>query len=147
MVSLLITRIGKSLKRASTRAQESMGDILSLTEETVSGLKVIKAFTAEEQKASLFARAANNYFSLMNKVIRRNDLASPISEFMGSLVMAIIIWYGGSLVMEPNDFTAEKFIAYVLFFYQIIPPSKSLSQASYKIQRGNAASERVLDLY
>jgi len=146
VVSLLITRIGKSLKRASTRAQESMGDILSLTEETVSGLKVIKAFTAEEQKASLFARAANNYFSLMNKVIRRNDLASPISEFMGSLVMAIIIWYGGSLVMEPNDFTAEKFIAYVLFFYQIIPPSKSLSQASYKIQRGNASSERVLDL-
>ena len=146
VVSLLITRIGKSLKRASTRAQESMGDISSLTEETVSGLKVIKAFTAEEQKASLFARAANNYFSLMNKVIRRNDLASPISEFMGSLVMAIIIWYGGSLVMEPNDFTAEKFIAYVLFFYQIIPPSKSLSQASYKIQRGNASSERVLDL-
>lgn len=146
VVSLLITRIGKSLKRASTRAQESMGEILSLTEETVSGLKVIKAFTAEEQKASLFARAANSYYSLMNKVIRRNDLASPISEFMGSLVMAIIIWYGGSLVMEPNDFTAEKFIAYVLFFYQIIPPSKSLSQASYKIQRGNASSERVLDL-
>lgn len=146
VVSLLITRIGKSLKRASTRAQESMGEILSLTEETVSGLKVIKAFTAEEQKASLFSRAANNYYSLMNKVIRRNDLASPISEFMGSLVMAIIIWYGGSLVMEPNDFTAEKFIAYVLFFYQIIPPSKSLSQASYKIQRGNASSERVLDL-
>lgn len=146
VVSFLITRIGKSLKRASTKAQESMGDILSLTEESVSGLKVIKAFTAEEQKSKLFDRAANNYFRLMNKVIRRNDLASPISEFMGSLVMAVIIWYGGSLVMEENAFTAEMFIAYVLLFYQIIPPSKALSQASYKIQRGNASSERVLEL-
>ncbi len=146
IVSLLITRIGKSLKRASTRAQESMGDILSLTEETVSGLKVIKAFTAEAQKSKLFDRAANSYFNLMNKVIRRNDLASPISEFMGSLVMAVIIWFGGGLVIEENSFTAEMFIAYVLLFYQIIPPSKALSQASYKIQRGNASAERVLEL-
>ncbi len=146
IVSLLITRIGKSLKRASTRAQESMGDILSLTEETVSGLKVIKAFTAEDQKSNLFNRAANSYFALMNKVIRRNDLASPISEFMGSLVMAVIIWFGGGLVIAENSFTAEMFIAYVLLFYQIIPPSKALSQASYKIQRGNASAERVLEL-
>lgn len=146
VVSFLITRIGKSLKRASTRAQESMGDILSLTEETVSGLKVIKAFTAEEQKGKLFNRAANTYFGLMNKVIRRNDLASPISEFMGSLVMAVIIWFGGGLVLAENSFTAEMFIAYVLLFYQIIPPSKALSQASYKIQRGNASAERVLEL-
>ncbi len=146
LVSLLITRIGKSLKRASTRAQESMGEILSLTEETVSGLKVIKAFTAEGQKGKLFDRAANSYFTLMNKVIRRNDLASPISEFMGSLVMAVIIWFGGGLVIAENTFTAEMFIAYVLLFYQIIPPSKALSQASYKIQRGNASSERVLEL-
>ena len=146
VVSFLITRIGKSLKRASTRAQESMGDILSLTEETVSGLKVIKAFTAEEQKGKLFNRAANTYFALMNKVIRRNDLASPISEFMGSLVMAVIIWFGGGLVLAENSFTAEMFIAYVLLFYEIIPPSKALSQASYKIQRGNASAERVLEL-
>lgn len=146
VVVLLITRIGKSLKRASIKAQESMGDILSITEETVSGLKVIKAFTAEEQKASLFAKAANTYYALMNKVLRRNDLASPISEFLGTGVMAIIIWYGGGLVLAENSFSAEKFIAYLLLFYQIIPPSRSLSQASYKIQRGNASSERVLEL-
>lgn len=146
LVVVLITRIGKSLKRASTKAQESMGDILSITEETVSGLKVIKAFTAEEQKASLFAKAANTYYSLMNKVLRRNDLASPISEFLGTGVMAIIIWYGGGLVLAENSFSAEKFIAYLLLFYQIIPPSRSLSQASYKIQRGNASAERVLEL-
>ena len=145
-VSLLITRIGKSLKRASTKAQESMGDILSLTEETVGGLKVIKAFTAEEQKANLFKRVSNNYFNLMNKVLRRNDLASPISEILGTGVMAVIIWYGGGLVLAENSFTAEKFIAYLLLFYQIIPPSKTLSQASYQIQRGNASAERVLEL-
>lgn len=146
LVSFIITRVGKSLKRASTRAQESIGEILSLTEETVSGLKVIKAFTAEEQKASLFERASNNYFNLMNRVLRRNDLASPISEILGTGVMAIIIWYGGGQVLAENDFTAEKFIAYLLLFYQIIPPSKSLAQASYKIQRGNASAERVFEL-
>ena len=146
LVSLLITRIGKSLKRSSQKAQEQVGEILSLTEEDVSGLKVIKAFTAEKQKGDLFEKAISNYYFLMNKVLRKNDLASPISEFMGSLVMAVIIWYGGSLVLEQGDFTAESFIAYVLFFYQIIPPSKSLSRASYKIQQGNASSERVLEL-
>jgi subfamily B ATP-binding cassette protein MsbA len=117
-----------------------------LAEEDVTGLKVIKAFTAEKQKGDLFERAIGNYYYLMNKVLRKNDLASPISEVMGSLVMAVIIWYGGSLVLEEGDFTAEKFIAYVLLFYQIIPPSKSLSRASYKIQQGNASSERVLEL-
>jgi subfamily B ATP-binding cassette protein MsbA len=145
-VSLLITRIGKSLKRSSIKAQAQVGLILSLAEEDVSGLKVIKAFTAEKQKSDLFEKAIGNYYNLMNKVLRKNDLASPISEFMGSLVMAVIIWFGGSLVLEQGEFTAEKFIAYVLFFYQIIPPSKSLSRASYKIQQGNASSERVLEL-
>jgi subfamily B ATP-binding cassette protein MsbA len=146
LVSLLITRIGKSLKKSSIQAQEQVGEILSITEEDVSGLKVIKAFTAEKQKGDLFEKAIGNYYRLMNKVLRKNDLASPISEFMGAGVMAIIIWYGGSLVLEDGDFTAAKFIAYVLFFYQIIPPSKSLSRASYKIQQGNASSERVLEL-
>ena len=146
LVSLLITWIGKSLKRSSIKAQEQVGEILSLAEEDVTGLKVIKAFTAEKQKGDLFERAIGNYYYLMNKVLRKNDLASPISEVMGSLVMAVIIWYGGSLVLEEGDFTAEKFIAYVLLFYQIIPPSKSLSRASYKIQQGNASSERVLEL-
>jgi len=146
LVSLLITWIGKSLKRSSIKAQEQVGEILSLAEEDVTGLKVIKAFTAEKQKGDLFEKAIGNYYFLMNKVLRKNDLASPISEFMGSLVMAVIIWYGGSLVLEEGAFTAEKFIAYVLFFYQIIPPSKSLSRASYKIQQGNASSERVLEL-
>lgn len=146
VVSALITRIGRSLKKSSGQAQEQVGEILALAEEDVNGLKVIKAFTAEEQKGNLFTKAANNYFRLMNRVLRKSELASPISEFLGAVVMAIIIWYGGGLVLSDDSFTAEKFIAYVLFFYQIIPPSKALSRASYKIQQGNASSERVLEI-
>lgn len=146
VVSVLITSIGKSLKRSSKKAQKKVGEILSQTEEDLSGLKVIKAFNAEEQKKSLFAKVTQNYYRTMNSVMRKSDLSSPVSEFLGVIVMAIIIWYGGSLVLAEGSFTAEKFIAYVLLFYQIIPPSKSLSKASYKIQRGNASSERVLEV-
>jgi len=146
VVTFLITRIGKSLKRSSKKAQKRVGEILSQTEEDVSGLKVIKAFNAEAQKATLFEKVTNNYFNIMNKVFRKNDLASPISEFLGVVVMALVIWYGGGLVLSQDGFTAEKFIAYVLFFYQIIPPAKNLSKASYKIQRGNASSERILEV-
>lgn len=146
VVSLLITRIGKSLKKSSNQAQQQVGAILSQTEEDLSGLKVIKAFNAEQQKYSIFKRSTERYFQVMNRVLRKNDLASPVSEFLGSMVMALVIWYGGSLVLENDSFTAEEFIAYVLFFYQIIPPAKNLSRASYKIQRGNASSERVLEL-
>lgn len=146
VVSLLITRIGKSLKKSSNQAQEEVSTILSQTEEDISGLKVIKAFNAEEQKNTIFRRSTERYFQLMNRVLRKHDLASPISEFLGSMVMALVIWYGGSLVLEEGGFSAEEFIAYVLFFYQIIPPAKNLSKASYKVQRGNASSERVLEL-
>lgn len=146
LVSFLITRIGKSLKRSSIKAQSRASDILSQTEEDVSGLKVIKAFNAESQKETLFARVNDGYYNIMNRVLRKNDLASPVSEVLGTMVMAIVIWYGGSLVLEKETFTAEEFIAYVLFFYQIIPPAKNLSRANYKIQRGNASSERVLEI-
>lgn len=146
VVTWLITRIGKSLKRTSNKAQHQAGTILSQTEEDLTGLKVIKAFNAGQQKEHLFHRLTEGYFQQMNRVLRKRDLASPISEFLGAAVMALIIWYGGSLVMTQDSFTAEKFIAYVLFFYQIIPPAKTLSQASYKIQQGNASSERVLEI-
>ncbi len=146
VVSFIVTSIGKSLKRSSVKAQEKMGELMSQTEENLSGLKVIKAFNAEQLKGNLFQRTIDQYFRLMNSVMRKNDLASPLSEFLGAVVMAVIIWYGGTLVLNEGGFTAEQFIAYVLFFYQIIPPAKSLSKASYHIQRGNAASERVIEI-
>lgn len=146
VVSLIVTTIGKSLKRSSSKAQIKMGEIMSQTEENVTGLKVIKAFNAEKLKENLFQRTIDGYFNIMNKVMRKSDLASPLSEFLGVLVMAIIIWYGGGLVLKDEGFTPEEFIAYIVFFYQIIPPAKALSKASYHIQRGNASSERVLEI-
>ena len=146
VVSIVVTRIGKSLKRSSQSAQVKVGEIMSQTEESISGLKVIKAFNAEPLKKGLFQRSVDSYFQFMNRVMRKSDLASPISEFLGVSVMAIVIWYGGGLVLQNEGFSAEAFIAYIVFFYQIIPPAKSLSKASYHVQRGNAASERVLEI-
>ena len=146
VVSIVVTAIGKSLKKSSTKAQNKMGELMSQTEENVTGLKVIKAFNAENLKKNLFQKTVDAYFGLMNKVMRRNDLASPLSEFMGASVMAVIIWYGGGLVLEDNDFGSGAFITYILFFYQIIAPAKALSKASYNIQRGNASAERVLEI-
>lgn len=146
VVTILITRIGKSLKKASTRAQRMAGEILSQIEEDIGGLRVIKAFNAEAQKRSMYEHKTQSYFHFMNRVLRRHDLASPVSEFLGATVMAVVIWYGGSLVLELGSFTAEKFIAYVLFFYQLIPPAKNLSKVNHKIQQGNASSERVLEI-
>lgn len=144
VVSLVVSRIGKSLKKSASRAQQRVGEIMSQTEENITGLKVIKAFNAEPLKKNLFQRTIDSYFHTMNSVMRKSDLASPLSEFLGTAVMAAVIWYGGSLALENESFTPEAFIAYLIFFYQIIPPAKSLSQASYHVQRGNASSERVL---
>ena len=146
VVSFIVSRIGKSLKRSSAKAQKRVGDIMSQTEENLTGLKVIKAFNAEELKHNLFQRTINSYFALMNSVMRKSDMASPLSEFLGTTVMAAVIWYGGGLVLQNDSFSPEEFIAYLIFFYQIIPPAKSLSQASYHVQRGNASAERVLEI-
>jgi subfamily B ATP-binding cassette protein MsbA len=146
VMSIIITSIGKSLKRSSGKAQDTMGRILSQVEENLSGLKVIKAFNAAEAKNRIFKNSADRYFVVMNRVLRKTDLASPMSEFMGATVFAVIIWYGGGLVLSGSQFTAEEFIAYILFFYQIIAPSKSLSKISYQIQRGNASGERVMEI-
>lgn len=146
VVSFIVSRIGKSLKKSSSKAQKKVGEIMSQTEENLTGLKVIKAFNAEELKQNLFQRTINSYFALMNSVMRKSDMASPLSEFLGTTVMAAVIWYGGGLVLQNDSFSPEEFIAYLIFFYQIIPPAKSLSQASYHVQRGNASAERVLEI-
>lgn len=146
VVSIIVTTIGKSLKKSSSEAQRTMGTILSQTEENISGLKVIKAFNAESLKEGLFRSSTDRYYRMMNRVLRRSDLASPLSEFLGATVMAIIIWYGGGLVLNNAGFTAEEFIAYILFFYQIIGPAKSLSKINYQIQRGNASGERIFHI-
>tara|TARA_R110002096_G_scaffold386418_3_gene580510 strand:+ start:70302 stop:72128 length:1827 start_codon:yes stop_codon:yes gene_type:complete len=146
VVALVITSIGKSLKRSSTKAQAKMGEIMSQTEENLSGLKVIKAFNAEGLKRKLFDSTIGSYFRLMNSVMRKNDMSSPLSEFLGAVVMAIIIWYGGGLVLEENGFESSTFIGYIFLFYQIIPPAKALSKASNNVQRGTASADRVFEI-
>lgn len=146
VVALVITSIGKSLKKSSTKAQAKMGELMSQTEENLSGLKVIKAFNAEGLKKDLFDKTVGSYFRLMNSVMRKNDMSSPLSEFLGVVVMAIIIWYGGGLVLEDNGFESSAFIGYIFFFYQIITPAKALSKATNNVQRGNASSERVFEI-
>lgn len=146
LVSWLVTAIGKSLKKSSGLAQERMGGLLAQAEETLSGLKILKAFNAEKVKSAAFKAENEQHFRLMNRVLRKNDLASPISETLGTWVMALIIWFGGNEVLNSDHFQAEQFIGYIAFFYQIINPAKALSKAGYHIQRGSAAAERIFEV-
>jgi len=144
VVSFIITRVGRSLKKSSTSAQEFMGELISRIDETVGGLRILKAFNAEAHVQKNFHSANNRYFNMMNRVLRRSDLASPLSETLGASIMAIVIWFGGKIVISSSSFGPEQFIAYILFFYQIIPPAKALSRASFHLQRADAASKRIL---
>lgn len=146
VVSILVALIGKSLRRSSGKAQQQMGQLMSLAEESISGLRILKAFNAEPLKQRGFDNQNTEYFRTMNRVLRKHDLASPVSEVFGTMVMAVVIWFGGGLVLEGGDFSAEQFIAYILFFYQMIPPAKALSKTSYHIKRGNASAERVMEV-
>ncbi|MFA5782168.1 MAG: ABC transporter ATP-binding protein [Bacteroidales bacterium] len=144
VTAFLIGRIGKSLKRSSDKVQNRMGIILSVIEETISGLRVIKAFNAIDYSESQFKNINENYTRLMIKVYKKRELANPLSEFMGTLVLMIIIWFGGKLVMGENaSISPEVFIAYVVIFSQLIVPIKSFVTAFYNIQKGAAGAERI----
>ena len=120
VVSFVVTAIGKSLKKSSGLAQERMGQVLSSAEETLGGLKILKAFNAEIVKSRKFKEENDSHFKLMNRVLRRNDLASPVSETLGTWVMALVIWFGGNQVLKSDSFGVEQFIGYIIFFNQMI---------------------------
>lgn len=141
---LIIGRIGKSLKRTSSRLQIRMGELLSNVEETLSGLRIIKAFNAENASNQKFEGINSLYRNTMLRMFRKRDLASPLSEFLGSLVMVTLVWYGGNMVLDANiEFEAEDFIGYIAMFSQLLNPAKSLSTAYYNIQKGAASTERI----
>ena len=143
----LIGRIGKSLKRNSQKGQKKMGTILSMIEETVFGLRIIKAFNAINFADNRFKTYNDDYTNLMVKLYRKRDLASPLSEFLSATVLAVILWYGGQLVFTPgNLLDAAVFIVYLTIFSQVIPPAKSLTQAYYFIQKGAASLERIQEI-
>ena len=142
----VISLIGKQLKKKSTRAQEEQGIFLSTIEETLGGLKVVKGYNAENYFNRIFQESTQRFFTLSNSIGNRQNLASPASEFMGIMVIAILLWYGGQMVLIDKTLNGASFIAYMGLAYNILTPAKSISKASYAIKRGNAAAERVLEI-
>ena len=136
--------LGKRLKRDSLEAQDKWSDTMSQVEETLSGLRIIKAFNAEEKMKRRFRRTADENKRLVNKVAIRQASAHPVSEFLGTIMIMIVLWFGGTLILNGNDaFDAPTFIFYMVILYSVLQPIKDLSRASYNIPRGLASMERV----
>ena len=137
-------KVGKSLKRVSLEGQIQWGVMLSTIEETLGGLRIIKAFNAEQKLKKRFHNENEVFFELSNKRNRRYDLAHPMSEFLGTATIAIVLWFGGTLILSGHSsITAASFIYYMVIFYSIINPAKDLSKAAYSIQKGVASMERI----
>jgi subfamily B ATP-binding cassette protein MsbA len=146
VAGMLISRIGKSLKKKSDRVQKEQGEFLSIIEETLGGLKVIKAFNAENKFATKFQESTGRFYRFSNKLLNRQNLASPTSEFLGILVIGTLLWFGGKMVLIEKTLDASSFIAYMGLAYNILTPAKAISKASYGVKKGNAAAERVLQV-
>ena len=142
----IISRIGKSLKKKSDRVQREQGLFLSILEETLGGLKIIKGFNAEKTFNRKFKASTQEYYSFSNKLLNRQNLASPTSEFLGIGVIAIPLWYGGRMVLIDGSLDASMFLVYMGLSYQILTPAKAISKASYSVKKGNAAAERILEI-
>lgn len=142
----LISRIGKSLKKKSDRVQKEQGEFLSIVEETLGGLRVIKAFNAESRFYKTFKSSTERFFRFSNTLLNRQNLASPTGEFLGILVIGVLLWFGGKMVLVDETLDAASFIAYMGLAYNILTPAKAISKASYGVKKGNAAAERVLEV-
>lgn len=146
IAAAVISKIGKSLKKNSIAVQQEQGRFLSLIEETIGGLRVIKAFNAESIFSKRFADSSQTFNRLSNKVMNRQNLGSPMSEFLGILMIAVLLWFGGSLVLVGKTLEGTQFIAFMGLAYNILTPAKAISKASYDMRRGNAAAERILEI-
>ena len=144
IAGFLIGRIGRSLKRASTKGQEQNAEILTQIDETLGGLRVVKAFNAEGKLTNRFLNLINATRATFNRINRRYYLAHPVSEFLGTSLIAILLWFGGTLILgDTSSIDAATFIYYLVIFYSIINPAKDLSKATYGIRRGMASLERI----
>jgi subfamily B ATP-binding cassette protein MsbA len=144
LTGLLIGRIGRNLRRTTFKGQMRLGDLMAMMEETLTGLRIIKAFNGEKRMTEGFARTNHAFALLLRKVIRRRYLASPISEVIATMVLMVIMAYGGSLVLSGSDvLSGESLILYMMIFSQIIPPAKEFSTAWINIQKGLASVDRV----
>ena len=144
--ALIIGGIGKTLRKKSATAQKQLGNLVSLIEEALSGLRIIKGFNAERYQEKKFSNENNNYKNTLNRMLWRRDLSSPLSEFLGITVVAILLWYGSRQVFA-QELEAENFFAFLFAFFNIIAPAKSFSSAFYNIQKGLAAVDRIDVIY
>ena len=140
--SVIIGTIGRSLKKSSMEAQESLGRMSSIAEEAIGGQKIIKAYGAQNYQQKKFDKENFNYRNVLTRLLWRRDSSSPLTEFLGVTVVAVLLWYGSSLVFK-SELAPETFFAFIFAFYQVIEPSKSFASAYYNIQKGVAAMERV----
>lgn len=141
-VGVIIGTIARRLKRQSSDAQASQGRLLSILDEALGGLRIVRAFTAEGYQSRLFGAENQFYQTTMTKMMRRKDLSSPLTEFLGVSVVVLLLLFGGGLVFR-GDFDASTFVVFITMFYNIIDPAKSFSTAYYAIQKGSAALERI----
>ncbi|NNK09805.1 MAG: ABC transporter ATP-binding protein [Flavobacteriaceae bacterium] len=146
LAGMIISRIGKSLKKKSDRVQKEQGEFLSIVEETLGGLRVIKAFNSESRFYKVFSASTERFFHFSNKLLNRQNLASPTGEFLGIVVIGVLLWFGGKMVLVDKTLDASSFIAYMGLAYNILTPAKAISKASYGVKKGNAAAERVLEI-
>ncbi len=146
VAGIIISRIGKSLKRKSDKVQKEQGEFLSIVEETLGGLRVVKAFNAESKFIKIFKNSTNRFFRFSNSLLNRQNLASPTGEFLGILVIGVLLWFGGKMVLVEKTLDPSSFIAYMGLAYNILTPAKAISKASYGVRKGNAAAERVLEI-
>ncbi len=144
VTGFLIGRVGKSLRRKSTLGQEKMSDLMTMMEETLSGLRIIKGFTAEMIQRAFFVTKNTAYTKIQVTIDRRRDLSAPMSEFLGVIVMVVVMYFGGQLVLGSQaELKAEVFITFIVVFSQIIPPAKNFATAYYNIQKGIASADRL----
>jgi subfamily B ATP-binding cassette protein MsbA len=140
----IMGRVGKTLKKRSTEAQDKWGELMSQIEETLGGLRIIKAFNAEKKVSARFHEGGNELRRMTNKINRRQQLAHPMSEFLGTATIAVVLWFGGSLILgNGSSITASSFMFYLVMFYSIINPAKEFSKSAYAIQKGLASMERI----
>lgn len=144
--ALIITKIGKTLKVKSTKAQQEGGYMISITEETLSGLKVVKAYNAESYFSNLFRDSVDRLFKLTNAIAKKNNLAQPMSEFLGIVIIGVLLIYGGNLVLVEKSIKGSEFLMYIGLAYNILTPAKAISKASYQMKNGLAAAERVFEI-
>ncbi len=144
VMGVVMGRVGRTLKRSSFESQNKWGELMSQVEETLSGLRVIKAFIAEKKISKRFHEGSSEFRRMSNRIARRQQLAHPMSEFLGTITIAIVLWFGGSLILSNNGvIDAATFIYYLTIFYSIINPAKEFSKSAYAVQRGLASMDRI----